>query len=50
MGKQIFLVIEDGTGYIHKAFNLFDAAEKYAEQMSKETGYDNFEVIAVDIE
>lgn len=50
MEKQIFLVIEDGTGFIHKAFNLFDSAEKYAEQMSKETGFENFEVVTVDIE
>lgn len=50
MKKEIFLVIEDGSGYIHKAFSLLIDAEKYAERISKETGFENFEVIAVDID
>ena len=46
--KNIWLVIEQGVGIIHKAFEIKQDAEKFVEFLKADTGFDCFEIQALD--
>ena len=47
--QTIYLVIEEGNGFLHKAFIVEIDADIYAEQLSKETGLNCFEVQSLEL-
>lgn len=47
--KTIYLVIEQGAGYIHKAFISEYKAEQHVKQLEQETGFECFEVQNLDL-
>jgi hypothetical protein len=49
-GKNIWLVIEQGAGMIHKAFMNKKDAEALDERLNKETGFEDcYEIKALDL-
>jgi hypothetical protein len=49
METNIWLVIEQGAGVIHKAFEIKQDAEKFVEWLKADTGFDCFEIQALDL-
>ena len=46
--KTIWLVIEQGAGIIHHAFELYSDAIAKMESLKEETGFDCFELQEID--
>lgn len=42
--KNEFFLVKEENGFIHKIFSDLQDAEKYTERLSKETGFDCFEI------
>jgi hypothetical protein len=42
--QQIFVVIEQGNGFVHSAHTTEQAAKEQAEKLMYETNFENFEV------
>jgi hypothetical protein len=47
--RTIWLVIEQGVGFIHHAFTLYSDALEFAENLKKETGFDCYELHELDL-
>jgi len=47
--KTIWLVIEQGAGIIHKAFNYYEEANLFVQSLKNETGFDCYEIQELDI-
>lgn len=48
--KKIYLVIENGAGTIHRAFNEMQKAEEMIEQLKKQTDMDCYEIMEIVLE
>jgi predicted TPR repeat methyltransferase len=45
--QTVYLVFEEGNGYIHKAFQNYADAEKLVRQLQEDTGFECFEILDV---
>jgi len=50
MKKRIFLVFENGSGIIHKAFSTKETAEQFIETLKDQTDMDCYEIIETILE
>jgi hypothetical protein len=49
MKKSIWIVIEQGAGITHKAFNYYADALQFIENLKEQLGYDSFELYEVEL-
>jgi len=48
--KKIYVVIEQGAGIIHLGFESEKDADDYVDQLKKETGWDCYEVLKLNLQ